>query len=105
MSVDLNLIQKVKDDPNLNFLTDHIYQFMLKVGEGEKKVLTLICAEVESVDEYIKSVHQCVIVSLYAFPPEIAFSYHVEIKMSDKNTVLISFSRKSKKDERNDENP
>lgn len=99
----IQMIQKVKNNPNLNFLTDHIYQFMLKVGNGEKKVLTLICTEVDSIDDYVQSVYQCVFTALYAFPPEIAFSYHVEIKVSDKNTVLISFSRNSR-NSRNDEN-
>lgn len=89
----IDMIQKVNNDPNLNFLADHIYQFMLKVGKGEKKVLTLICTEVDSVQEYVESVHQCVLVALYAFPPDIAFSYHVEIKVSDNNILLVSFSR------------
>ena len=103
----MELIQKVNNDPNLNFLANRIYHFASDIREGEKKALTLICTEVDSIDSYIESIHECVLVTLYAFPPEISRSYHVEIKVRDKNVILVCFSRdplqKIEKIEENDD--
>jgi hypothetical protein len=61
-------------------LTNHIYQFLLKVIPGESRNLLMICTEMDtSIEEYLKTLYQCVTSALYAFPDEIANTYQVKI--------------------------
>jgi 5,10-methylenetetrahydrofolate reductase len=92
-------IEKVKNDPNLNTLSNNLYQFMLKVEKGESRTLTLICSEVEIFEEYVQSVYDCITTVLHLLPHDEAQTYNVQIKVQDKNIVYVKFSREGSKKE------